>query len=88
MDTINPNRMPDDEDLTDLGSLAIFLGGSHDSWTGDFLRLVAKSDPEHRARLREAFPLLVNAWEVWMLMLRPTVGRLTAELQLLGDLTR
>jgi hypothetical protein len=84
VDTINPNRMPDDEDLTDLSSLAVFFGGSGDSWTGDFLRLVAKSDPEHRARLREAFPLLVNGWEAWMLLAHPTVGALTTELQLLG----
>lgn len=71
---------PDDYPLSGLGDLAIFFGGSDDSWTGLFLRLVAKSDHEHRERLREAFPLLVVGWEVWMRQTSPTVGSLATAL--------
>lgn len=55
-----------DRPVQHVADLALILGGSDDSWTGDFLRLVAKSDPEHRAKLRAAFPLEVRLWERWM----------------------
>jgi hypothetical protein len=55
-----------DRPVLHVGDLALVLGGSDDSWTGDFLRLVAKSDPGHRGRLRAAFPLEVRLWERWM----------------------
>lgn len=73
---LNPHGMNRNEPVTDYPALALFLGGSDDSWTGAFLRLVAKSDPEHRDRLREAFPVHVAAWEAWRAMARPTVGDL------------
>lgn len=55
-----------DRPVQDIGDLALILGGSDDSWTGDFLRLVAKSDPEHRGKLRSAFPLEVRLWDRWI----------------------
>lgn len=52
-------------DPDDISALCLALGGSVDSWTGDFLRLLGKSDPEHRARLRLAAPGMVAAWQAW-----------------------
>jgi len=37
-----------------------------DHWTAELLRLLAKADPGHRARLAEAFPLEAAALEAWM----------------------
>jgi hypothetical protein len=53
--------------MTGLGDLALFLGGSEDSFTGNLLRLIVKaqSTPENLAALRRAFPDVVRAWEVW-----------------------
>lgn len=52
-------------DPDDISALCLALGGSVDSWTGEFLHLLAKSDPEHRARLRLAAPGMVAAWQAW-----------------------
>lgn len=52
-------------DPDDFSALCFALDGSANSWVGDFLRLVAKSDPAHRARLRLAAPAMVAAWETW-----------------------
>jgi len=52
-------------DPEDISALCLMLGGSVNSWTGDFLRLVAKSDHEHRARLQLAAPGMVAAWLAW-----------------------
>lgn len=80
IEPINPNGMPADQRLYSTDELAVFLGGSADSWTGLFLRLVGKSDPEHRSRLAEGFPGHVRAWEMWQALPEPTVGALTAAL--------
>lgn len=80
IDAVNPHRMPETDRLYGLHELALFLGGSRDSWTGDFLRLVAKSDPQHRATLHRAFPVHVRAYELWMRLQQPTVAELTAAL--------
>lgn len=45
--------------------LCIAVGGSTDSWTGLFLRLVQKSDPAHKEALRRASPALVDAFDAW-----------------------
>lgn len=71
---------PSVEDLTDpgvgamygTGDLARMLGGSEDSWTGDLVNLIAKSDPPHKAALRAAFPMHVAAYEAWMDASPPT----------------
>jgi hypothetical protein len=36
-----------------------------DWWTAHFLRLYAKSDLAHRARLKEAFPNIATRFEAW-----------------------
>ena len=55
----------DDRQILATGDLALFLGGSHDSFTGKLLLLIAKADPENRGRLELAFPRQVTAWKVW-----------------------
>jgi len=52
-------------DPDDWSALVLALGGSSDSWTGKFLELVAKSDPQHLAALRRAGPGLVAGWQAW-----------------------
>jgi hypothetical protein len=37
-----------------------------DHFTAELIRLVAKADPGNRARLRRAFPHVVQAYEWWM----------------------
>lgn len=55
-----------DTKITSYAELALALGGSGDSFTGQLLLLVAKADPGNRARLRRGFPRQVAAWEMWM----------------------
>lgn len=45
--------------------LVLFLDGSPTSFTGQLVTLIEKADPGNRARLREAFPRQVAAWEMW-----------------------
>lgn len=56
-----------DRQLDGLGDLALFLGGSEDSFTGDLLRLIAKaqSTPDRFRALALGFPREVTAWLVW-----------------------
>ncbi len=56
--------------------LVLFLGGSPDSFTGLLLVLIAKADPGNRARLTEAFPRQVAAWEEWCASAPLTRGQL------------
>lgn len=63
--------MPSDRIVT-TGDLALLLGGSEGSFTGDLLRLVEGADPENRERLRTAFPVQVRAWELWQESFEPT----------------
>lgn len=58
----------DDRQIDATWDLAVFLGGSHDSFTGKLLDLVAKADPGNRARLEMAFPRQVAAWKLWQSM--------------------
>jgi hypothetical protein len=60
-----------DRTVRAVGDLALLLGGSDDSWTGDFLRLYAKSDPDNKALLARARPFYCAAWELWQV---PTEG--------------
>lgn len=62
---LNPNRMPDDMLIDGEELLAIYLGGSGSSFTGQLLRLIAKADTGNRHRLAQSFPTEVHAWEVW-----------------------
>ena len=55
----------DDRRMYGTGDLAVFLGGSEDSFTGLLLVLMQKADPGNLARLRLAFPREVKAWETW-----------------------
>lgn len=61
------------EPMHGIGDLAIALGGSESSFTGEVLLLIAKAQmsPENLAALRMAFPQLVQAYDLWMAM-RPT----------------
>jgi hypothetical protein len=52
-------------DPDDWSALVLMLGGSDDSWTGEFLKLVQKSDPAHLYALRRAAPGYVAAWRAW-----------------------
>ncbi len=60
-----PSAHPPDQVIGTYGDLARWLGGDETSWTGDFLHLVAKSDPQHREALRRAAPRAVKAWNLW-----------------------
>ena len=63
---MRPSALPDDHLVVTHEHLALFLGGSADSFTGQLLHLIAKADPGNRARLRAGFPQEVAAWEMWM----------------------
>jgi len=80
VEKINPHRMPDSQELDSLGLLALYLGGSGDSFTGDLLRLTAKADPGNYDRLAAVFPITTRAYALWQSMSAPTVGDLTAAL--------
>lgn len=67
--------------LWGTGDLAVYLGGSEDSFTGDLIRLIAKADPGNRARLLVAFPREVYAYLTWMALDPPTAGALTEALE-------
>jgi hypothetical protein len=64
------------EPMHGLGDLALCLGGSENSFTGDLLKLIVKAQatPLNLARLRLAFPREVWAWELWMLTSPPPTG--------------
>ena len=74
----------DDVKIASTGLLAHFLGGSHDSFTGKLLELVAKAQatPANYSRLKFAFPREVRAWETWNSMSpMPTFRELREALQ-------
>lgn len=48
-----------------ITELALFLGGDVTSFTGDLLRLIAKSDPSNLAKLSAAYPREVRAFLLW-----------------------
>lgn len=58
--------------------LVSFLDGSPTSFTGQLVTLIEKADPGNRARLREAFPRHVAAWEAWREFAPLTRSRLEA----------
>ncbi|HEV2452007.1 MAG TPA: hypothetical protein VGS62_08775 [Streptosporangiaceae bacterium] len=58
----------DGRQILRTGDLALFLGGSGDSFTGLLLTLIAKADPGNKARLRMAFPREVAAFDGWQSM--------------------
>lgn len=57
-----PQIPMDDVVMKELGDLALFLGGDHDSFTGDLLRLIQKADPQNLNRIAAGFPRHVRAW--------------------------
>ena len=74
----------DDVKIASTSELALFLGGSRDSFTGKLLELVAKAQatPENYSRLKFAFPREVRAWETRNAMSpMPTFRELRRELQ-------
>lgn len=77
--------LPDDHPVVTHAHLALFLGGSEDSFTGQLLHLIAKADPGNRARLRRGFPQEVAAWEMWMGNPPMTSAAMTAALQATPD---
>jgi hypothetical protein len=73
-----------DRQIFSTGELALFLGGSHDSFTGKLLELIAKAQatPGNYSRLKFAFPREVRAWETWnSLSPAPTFAQLREALQ-------
>jgi len=72
----------DDRRMHGTGDLAVFLGGSEDSFTGLLVVLMQKADPGNLARLTLAFPREVAAWMVWNAMSPvPTFSRLRSALE-------
>ena len=72
----------DDRQLWGTGDLAVFLGGSENSFTGLLLVLLQKADPGNVARIRRGFPEIVRAWETWNSMSPvPTAAQLRAALE-------
>lgn len=57
--------MPGDMIVDDFSTLALFLGGSGDSFTGDLLRLIAKADPTNLQQIALGFPRHVRAFLMW-----------------------
>lgn len=68
--------------MMQLDDLAVFLGGSADSFTGDLLRLMRKADPGNRVALAAAFPEQHIALVVWESLQEPTYAKLAAALTL------
>jgi hypothetical protein len=60
----------DDRQMFGTGDLAVFLGGSEDSFTGLLVVLITKAQatPENFSRLELAFPREVAAWKMWQSM--------------------
>ena len=60
----------DDRQMWGTGDLAVFLGGSEDSFTGLLLVLITKAQatPANMSRLELAFPREVTAWRTWQSM--------------------
>lgn len=54
-----------DRVISTTGELAIFLGGSETSFTGQLLALFAKADPGNWRRLAGAFPEEAEALLAW-----------------------
>ena len=64
--TVTTDSVWDDRQILGSGELALFLGGSPDSFTGKLLEYRRQgTDPENRGRLKIAFPRQVLAWEQW-----------------------
>jgi hypothetical protein len=73
-----------DRQMWGTGDLAVFLGGSEDSFTGLLLVLITKAQatPANYSRLKFAFPREVRAWETWNSMSPvPTFAQLREALQ-------
>jgi hypothetical protein len=68
IETMNETDTHEDRQMFGTGDLALFLGGSEDSFTGLLLVLMQKADPGNLARIRAGFPREVQAWETWNLM--------------------
>jgi hypothetical protein len=85
-------QIPDgwaDRQLWGTGDLAVFLGGSEDSFTGLLLVLITKaqSTPANFSRLSLAFPREVSAWMVWNAMSPvPTSSELRSALEMHAEL--
>lgn len=79
-----------DEPMSGLGDLALYLGGSENSFTGELLKLIVKAQatPSNMQRLAIAFPIEVQTWQAWMDMhvegRAPTAAELTAQLMAEG----
>lgn len=74
-----PRACAEDTTIADIGRLSLFLGGDHDSFTGDLLRLVHKAQATwpNFSKLLAAFPYQVTAWVVWQAVTPEiTAGRL------------
>lgn len=61
----NTGALPPAATVSTFDELCLFLGGSHDSFTGLLLRLITKADQGNRYRLRQGFPREVLAFELW-----------------------
>ena len=81
-DYLTPGALADRQ-MFGTGDLALFLGGSEDSFTGLLLVLITKAQatPANYSRLKLAFPREVLAWETWNSMSPvPTFAELKAAL--------
>lgn len=55
-----------DQVVVTTSHLALFLGGSEDSFTGHLVYLIAKGHPQHDGRVARGYPGPVRAYQVWM----------------------
>ena len=83
-------KLPLDGDyiLNDLHGLALFLGGDGNSFTGDLLRLIGKSDPTNLHQLSLGFPRHVEAFFMWRACAPVPVRTMLALLKATNTLTR
>lgn len=81
----------DDRPIRTTAELAVFLGGSEDSFTGLLLTLIekARATPVNMMRLEKGFPREVEAWKAWQSMPQiPTFRELREALDALDEPAR
>lgn len=78
---IKPSALADDAVISTRERLALFLGGTADSFTSLLLQAIEKADPGNKARLRAIFPNTWAAYQMWTECPKPpTAGQLTVML--------
>ena len=75
-----------DRPITQLDELAIFLGGSPDSYTGYLLALIEKAGRADLGKLAHVYPREVALWVIWNAILpAPTFGQMERIKAIIGS---